>query len=121
MLRDFPGRRVIQLPQTIHFQSDRRPRRDQAGSWRASRFPDDRERPHVFASSSQQHFDHPSVLAPDSAFYLGRQDVCGVPVSDVVWLKRLDKESQGEASTPVTGGLPTQDWLRDSLGVRQIE
>jgi pyruvyl transferase EpsO len=119
VLRDFRGRRIIQLPQSIHFQTSsaleetRRVVGDHANFLMLVR-------DHASQEFFTKHFAHPCQLAPDAAFYLGPQDAQSEPSSDVFWLTRLDKESRGRPSTELLRGIPTRDWLQDTLGVRQI-
>ena len=120
VLRDFPGRRVIQLPQSIHFQTSSALEETQRVVGAHTNFLM-LARDHASYEFFTKHFSHPCQLAPDSAFYLGPQDTRREPSSDFFWLTRLDKESRGRPSTELLRGIPSLDWMQDTLGVRQIE
>jgi exopolysaccharide biosynthesis predicted pyruvyltransferase EpsI len=119
VIRDFPTRRVIQLPQTVHFQGQR-------GLEDSKRVIGAHANFQMIARDSAsletfaKHFPHPCYLAPDSALYLGPQDALGPPSSEFFWLKRSDKESLGRTSEELVRGIPTEDWLQDSGGVRRM-
>jgi pyruvyl transferase EpsO len=120
VLRDFPNRRVIQLPQTVHFQSNSALEESKRVIGAHTNFLMI-ARDHNSFDTFAKHFSHPCNLAPDTAFYLGPQDAGRAPSSDFFWLKRLDKESLGSTAPELLSGIPTQDWMLDSRGVRQIE
>ena len=120
VLRDFPRNRVIQLPQSIHFQSDRALDETRRVVDAHANFVM-LTRDHTSFERFTKHFSHPCLMAPDLAFYLGPQALGGEPSWDVFWLTRLDKESRGLPSTEVSGDIPIGDWMQDTLGVRQIE
>ena len=109
-LRD---RRIVQLPQSIHF-------RVPAGAARFAELiaahPDFhlcvRDQPSF--DFTQRRFDCPVTLAPDSAFALGRRQR-GAPDCDVLMLMRTDDERIVHDG-PFSGGgegIVRLDWLED--------
>jgi pyruvyl transferase EpsO len=109
VVSDFPGHRIIQLPQTIHFRSA------PALETTAALF--SRHRNLTIVARDRVSFDIASaglrchaLVAPDSAFALGDIPRPATPSQDVVWLMRTDKES---SSLPVSDAVHSVDWLRD--------
>lgn len=108
ILRDFPSNPVVQLPQSIWFESrdaldrarkvfDGHPRftllvRDGASLERARR-----------------EFDVRTVLCPDMAFALGRLQREGAPESEHLWLLRTGPEAVERSIAPADGAWKT-DW-----------
>ncbi|UUU21995.1 polysaccharide pyruvyl transferase family protein [Streptomyces sp. DSM 40750] len=119
VLRDFPDRRIVQLPQSTHFT-------DRANLTRARRVFD--AHPDLTLLLRDRHslhrcrtvFEAPALLAPDLAFAVPPDALAGGTVAhDVVWLAREDKES---AKGPPAGRGPAQqehggpyvfDWTRE--------
>jgi pyruvyl transferase EpsO len=92
VLADFPDRRVVQLPQSLHFEDRRALDRarsivDRHGElilfWR--------ERQSL--ELAQESFAAPHFLCPDLAFALDRPALRRQPEWDILWLMRDDKES----------------------------
>jgi exopolysaccharide biosynthesis predicted pyruvyltransferase EpsI len=109
----FPGHRIVQLPQTIHFQSASALERAAALFSRHEHL--------AIVARDRVSFDIAStglgsraLLAPDSAFALGNIARVATPSQEVVWLVRTDKES---SSLPVPGGVHPVDWLRDDATI----
>ena len=115
VIERFGRRRIIQLPQTIHFASP-------ANVDGARRIFDAHPdltllvRDEGSLEIAQSRFRARSILSPDAAFFLGRL-ARPLAIKPIVWLARTDAESRGHeaSSDPVT---PT-DWLRDPLTVRE--
>jgi pyruvyl transferase EpsO len=119
VLRDFPDRRVLQLPQSVHFT-------DHANLTRARRAFD--AHPDLTLLLRDRHslrrcrtvFEAPALLAPDLAFAVPPAALAGGTAGhDVVWLAREDKES---AKGPPAGRGPARkerggpyvfDWARE--------
>lgn len=111
VIRSFPDRTIVQLPQSICF-------REQGNLERARRaigeHPDIvlllRDRRSL--EFAREKFEAPSQLCPDTAFWLGRQSRRERPRRDRLWLMRTD----GEAATRTTAIGQTEtvmDWLED--------
>ncbi|MGW0712937.1 polysaccharide pyruvyl transferase family protein [Streptomyces sp. NPDC002643] len=126
VLRDFPDRRVLQLPQSVHFT-------DHANLTRARRVFD--SHPDLTLLLRDRHslrrcrtvFEAPALLAPDLAFAVPPDALAGGGTAgrdmarhDVVWLAREDKESAkgppaGRGPTGKDGGGPyVFDWTREA-------
>jgi pyruvyl transferase EpsO len=119
VMRDFPNRRIVQLPQSIHFTKHR-------NLTRARRVFD--AHPDLTLLLRDRHslhrartvFEAPSLLAPDLAFAVPPGALASAAVThDVVWLAREDKESakgpparRGPAREP-SGGPYVFDWIRE--------
>jgi pyruvyl transferase EpsO len=106
VLADFPGRPIIQLPQSLRFAGDREReelRRAVADHGATTLILRDQES----FERAQRDFDCPVRLAPDMAFGLDalHRRPARVPVAVQV---RTDKESAGPAGGP---GIEAFDWL----------
>jgi exopolysaccharide biosynthesis predicted pyruvyltransferase EpsI/glycosyltransferase involved in cell wall biosynthesis len=110
VLTDFPGVPTIQLPQSIEFEAvenRERVRRllERHGNVQLLlREPRSLER-------ARQWFDVPSQLVPDVAFVVAPPPAQAVPVADVVWVARTDKESLGFFPPADTPGVEVCDWM----------
>lgn len=121
VLRDFPDRRILQLPQSVHFT-------DHAKLTRARRVFD--AHPDLTLLLRDRHslhrcrtvFEAPAFLAPDLAFAVPPAALSGGSTvsHDVVWLAREDKESakgppagRGAARKARTGPY-VFDWTRET-------
>jgi exopolysaccharide biosynthesis protein PssK len=105
----FPSHRIVQLPQTIHFQSP--------SALDSARALFSRHEHLTIVARDRVSFDLASaglecrtLLAPDSALALGAIARPAAASQDVVWLARTDRES---SSLPVPGGVFPVDWVRD--------
>jgi len=110
ILNDFPDRRVIQLPQSILFESDRSLESAREAFGRHRRFTllirDSRG-----FELARRAFDCDTRLCPDMAFALSPMSR-PVPSTDVVVLARTDKESR--LGSVAAGDPAPIDWLRDT-------
>jgi exopolysaccharide biosynthesis predicted pyruvyltransferase EpsI len=110
VIQDFPRSKIIQLPQTIHFE-------DEWGLGEARRVfnahPDFtllcRDRRSL--DFARAEFACPSLLCPDMAFALGPLPDAGPPAREVLWLCRTDAESAGGPLPEVFGDVERADWL----------
>lgn len=108
VIRDFPDRQIVQLPQTVHYTS-------------AERLARTREilaahggvtllvRDEVSADVARSGLDVAARACPDSAFALGPQPA-GAPTRDVVWLRRDDRESADLGPTSPPPDIQSVDW-----------
>jgi pyruvyl transferase EpsO len=111
----FPRNKIIQLPQTIHFQSKKsleRAREVLNGHPDFTIMARDR-RSLEFA---RQEFRAGSLLCPDMAFALGSFDRPCDPSEEVICLLRTDIES-GNSRSAAASGLQRFDWLEDDRSV----
>lgn len=114
LLREFPHRRIVQLPQSIHFSS-------------ASKLDDMRRaidvhpdftllvRDNSSFDFARQKFDCPVYLCPDMAYGLQKLTASNAPVADVFSLLRTDKEvlPGGPTAAQATTFGPVGDWVQD--------
>lgn len=109
VVRDFPDRPIIQLPQTMHF-------RDPAALARARAVFDAHPRLTLVlrdrrsVALARESFRAPTALAPDMAFALGPLSVPAPASRPVLWLARTDHERAGDAGPPLAD---TVDWLAE--------
>lgn len=109
---EFANRRIVQLPQTVLFQSNE-------SLVRARRVFESCGDLVVIARDADSHrrleesFDIQTDLAPDAAFVLGHQPARPDVGKDIVWLIRTDEEATtrlyASSAQPV-------DWLDDDVG-----
>jgi pyruvyl transferase EpsO len=113
VVQDFPNRRIVQMPQSIHFQDPAALKRTQQI---IGAHPDFVlvVRDHQSRRFAEENFDCQVMLSPDMAFMLGAQRPPAPPVQDVFTLARTDHEALGEALGPVAeaAGLQPVDWGR---------
>jgi exopolysaccharide biosynthesis predicted pyruvyltransferase EpsI len=108
VLRDFPGARVIQLPQTAWFRS-RRGRERFRGLAEAHSDFTLMLRERASLEWARESLDVPAVLCPDLALALPplrRRE----PELDVLWLMRGDRESLGRPLPPLGPREELADW-----------
>jgi pyruvyl transferase EpsO len=113
VLAEFPATRVVQLPQSIRFESDEsleRARSAFGGHGDFTLLVRDREG----LAFARQHFDCPSELCPDSAVELGAQERRGEPDTDVLVLARADHETSAPLAFGPDAGVETADWIDES-------
>ena len=108
VVRDFPEHRIVQLPQTIDFEDERRLRA--AGELFRSH-----ERFTLLVRDELSLERYGPVLArdvrlcPDSAFCLGRLGRAGEG-RGVLWLARADDEARADGATVAGDGVRRSDW-----------
>ena len=111
VLADFPDREVVQLPQSIHFNSDEAADRAAAAIAAHGRFKlfvRDRES-QTFA---RERLHCEAILCPDMAFSIGPVDPIDEPSIPLLAMLRADKE----ASASVTGlpaDIAAEDWIEE--------
>lgn len=112
VLTAFPDRKIIQLPQTLHFSSDSaidHTRRFISAHRDFTLF----VRDHKSLAFAEKKFDCAVYLAPDMAFNLGEQGRQIAPDHEMVALIRTDKEAalnRGDISIDRKDVLAT-DWI----------
>jgi exopolysaccharide biosynthesis protein PssK len=114
VLAEFPHARVVQLPQSIKFQSDEnleRARRAFDGHADFTLLVRDADS----LSFAKKHFECRVELCPDSAFALGPQSRRRDPDTDVLVLARTDHETNIPLKLKAPdGSIETVDWLGDT-------
>jgi exopolysaccharide biosynthesis predicted pyruvyltransferase EpsI len=114
VIRHFPRNTIVQLPQTIHFESlEKLARARQI----LDAHPDFTllVRDASSLALAREQFRAPSLLCPDMAFALGAQSRPAPPTHPVVWLARNDKESPTVAAARPPAGVFKTDWLLDEV------
>ncbi|HJU67740.1 MAG TPA: polysaccharide pyruvyl transferase family protein [Gemmatimonadaceae bacterium] len=108
IVRSFPGNRIIQLPQTIHFEQRQALQRAR-GVLNAHRQITLLVRDARSLEIARTEFGAPSLLSPDAAFALGALARPAGASHERLWLLRTDKESRGGVTSPT--GEVIADWL----------
>lgn len=111
MLDDFPDTRIIQMPQTVHFQSAKNLERFQRAVARHRSYTL-LVRDQTSLDLALDSFACESRLCPDLAFWLELSR--STAVHDVVWLQRTDRESvhkSTESALAAPQGIHVADWL----------
>lgn len=108
VLARFPERRVMQLPQTLHFK-------DPAGLERTARVIANHKDFSLFVRDERslaiaRQFDCRVAMAPDLAFFLDLKRI-GKPRHAGLYLRRTDEEQVAETAAPSAPGWVTADWL----------
>jgi len=108
MVDDFPDRSIIVMPQTIHFQSasQRERARRVINGHRSMTIC---VRDHRSAHLAREYFEHPVVLAPDSAVFLDLHTA--VYATGVLYLAREDREAHANRAAVVEEGIRQTDWV----------
>lgn len=116
VLARFPHNRIVQLPQSIHFDSDETARRSARAIGAHGDF-------HLMVRDApseafaRAHFACPVVLAPDCAFGLGTLEPSGDPSCPLFGLLRTDKErSPADRSSLAALAPRVADWVREPGG-----
>jgi pyruvyl transferase EpsO len=111
LMRDFPKRRIIQLPQSLSFS-------DEAVVARTAKAIKEHENFYLFVRDSdsklfaERHFDCPVEQAPDCALALESLLSDRVPTDHFIFLRRTDKETSGaDYSGLEVLKAPEYDWL----------
>ncbi|MFW5871211.1 MAG: polysaccharide pyruvyl transferase family protein [Verrucomicrobiota bacterium] len=115
VLRDFPSRRIVQLPQTVYFRSLNEAMRI-APLYAGHRGLRLMVRENESRKWLKRRWSLPSVLAPDAALTLnGIKKSCS-PDTDVFCLLRADAEGRSELRKDAAlAGFDAEDWIgRDS-------
>lgn len=118
LIRHYPGHRIIQLPQSIHFQSTTEQNR-------CADFLKDhgdfhfvvRDEPSLEIARSIHR--GPSYLCPDMALYMPQLARPQKPSFEVVGLLRKDREQRYQHGEPATDSLFC-DWLIESKGIGKL-
>lgn len=108
VLADFPHNRIVQLPESVHFQRADSLTRAQA-AWNAHERVTILVRDTASLAFMQREFKTQVALAPDLAFALGALSRRVMPTRDVLWLKRADQED----SFPAHRTADAVDWIAE--------
>ncbi|WFU39390.1 polysaccharide pyruvyl transferase family protein [Bradyrhizobium sp. CB82] len=117
LLSEFPDRRIIQLPQTIHFSS-------KASLKRAAEIINSHKKFRILVRDAQslnvarKEFTAPVDLCPDMAFCLGAQSSRAEITRKLLLLLRTDHEKvEQERSRPLPSFAVVEDWLTERRGL----
>jgi pyruvyl transferase EpsO len=127
VVADFPRHRIIQLPESVHFERAESLARSRA-VWDAHERVTILVRDRASLAFMQREFKTPALLAPDLAFALGALERPAPLSRDLLWLKRADKEDlfpqhqPADAvdwiAEPPTRLIAWTDGLRDAMARR---
>ncbi len=118
LMERFPGRPIIQLPQSIHF-SDESSIADTARAIRNHGAFTLLVRDRASFAFARSHFDCPVHLCPDMAFYM-RREHRRPSRADLLCLLRTDKERKATLDDSlVPEGAIVTDWLTETRGERR--
>lgn len=117
VLARFPGRPVVQMPQSIHYADATALARTARAIERHGAFTLlVRDRPSL--ELARRHFPCEARLCPDMAFALGELPRPAAPDLDVLLLLRTDREAvAGPAPAHLPADWPVEDWLTDDPGM----
>ncbi len=110
VVADFPSNRIVQLPESVHFQREESLARSQV-VWNRHERVTILVRDTASLAFMQREFKTPVRLAPDLAFALGALSRSAAPARDVLWLKRDDKEDSFPAHRP----SDAVDWIAEPI------
>lgn len=114
ILRSFPARRIVQLPQSIHFSDEARLEETaRAIAAHGNFLLLVRDKPSL--ELARQRFDCEVRLSPDMAFCIGVVDRPAPPVLDILYLLRTDAERRDGVLPALREGEDVADWIEDEL------
>lgn len=110
VVASFPENKIVQLPQTVHFE---RPENAERARGVFAAHPEFvlLARDHVSLAFTRDELGVDGVLCPDMAFAIGPMERPAAPTDEVVWLSRTDSEATPGASATSAPGVRTVDWL----------
>ncbi|MGH7146335.1 MAG: polysaccharide pyruvyl transferase family protein [Nitrospiraceae bacterium] len=116
VIEAFPDKKIVQLPQTIHFKETTSLARARAVF---DRHPDLTilARDQRSLEFARNEFRAKTFLCPDMAFALGSLQRPQSPRSQIVWLARTDIEAIGRYLRIPSGEVEQIDWLEDRPSV----
>ena len=122
VITEFPKHRIIQLPQSFHFNEEKNLLRAKSVFNRHPRFTL-MARADYGADFARREFQVPVLLCPDMALALGPIPRPISPSAEVVWLSRSDIESKGKTTpTPHLPNVIVKDWLKEPrTKARQVD
>jgi len=117
LLRQFPGRPIIQLPQSLYYE-DEGAAREMTEAIRGHGAFTLLVRDVRSLDYAQSRFDCEVRLCPDAALYLGRLQRAPAR-ADILALLRTDHERVADAAAPPSGTICT-DWLNEGAAERNL-
>jgi exopolysaccharide biosynthesis protein PssK len=113
VIADFPDKRIVQLPQSIHFRDPLRLARAR-DVFNAHKDLTILCRDEHSLALAEANFRAQSRLCPDAAFALGHIPRPQPAQTRVVWLSRSDREAVGRQAVAIPPGIEKTDWLIDT-------
>lgn len=112
VLQQWPGRLVVQMPQSIHFDSADRldeARRiiDAHGNFLLV------VRDRGSLEFAEKHFDCRTLLCPDMAFSIGQTAPLGEVKFPILAMLRDDREMMAGVDRHVDANIPCEDWINE--------
>lgn len=112
ILQRWPGRPIIQFPQSIHYSSQVRVDETARIIRRHGNFSllvrDEESR-----QFAEKHFDCRVMLCPDMAFCIGALNSQQQPQLQVLAMLREDREKAGSHDLSAFGDVPVEDWITE--------
>ena len=112
VIADFPEHRIVQLPQSIHYQAAAALARTREVVKRHPRLTLLLRDP-ASLRLARAEFEVPSQLCPDLALALGPLRRLAAPTRPIAWLSRNDKEARPDDALAEVPGLESVDWVTD--------
>lgn len=113
VIERFPNRRIVQFPQSIHYQSQERAEKTARIIGRHKNFTllvrDEESRAYA-----AKQFGCDVRLCPDMAFCMNPLQRIGAPVYPVLAMLRQDKEQGTRYDLSAFPGLKVEDWINES-------
>jgi exopolysaccharide biosynthesis predicted pyruvyltransferase EpsI len=112
VLERWPDRPVVQLPQSIHFNSQERAKQAAEVIARHKNFTllvRDQES----LAFAKEHFDCTVRLCPDMAFCIGEIAPDGAVEFPLLAMRRKDKEQVASSEDSAGGDIPVEDWISE--------
>lgn len=112
VISEFPDQPIVQLPQSICFQSPENLKR-------ARKVFDSHPRltlllrDHRSYEFARNEFRASAILCPDISFALGRLTRACKPTADILWISRTDKEAPPQRGRPLSPTLTPRDYIVD--------
>lgn len=117
LLRQFPGRPIVQLPQSLYYENEAAAG-EMAAAIRGHGAFTLLVRDIRSLDFAQSRFDCDVRLCPDAALYLGRLPRAPAK-ADILALLRTDHERVADAAAPPSGAICT-DWLNEGAAERNL-
>lgn len=116
VMADFPDRQIIQMPQSIHFSSDKACAKAADAIARHGAF-DLLVRDRQSQQRAHDTLGCEATLCPDMAFAIGPVKPLGQSELPLLAMLRADKEMSGRASgDSLPDTIPVEDWIEELAG-----
>ncbi|WP_157014594.1 polysaccharide pyruvyl transferase family protein [Mesorhizobium xinjiangense] len=118
ILERWPGRPVVQFPQSIHYRSMEHADRMARAIARHKNFVL-LVRDEPSKEFAEKHFDCQVRLCPDMAFHIGPIEPLSAPRVPVLAMLRTDQEKAAQYDLTAYRDVPVEDWITESrTGIR---